>query len=78
MIPAFSRVCAGATGSAVVAFSLLPGSFPSRFLPALFVGAALFVVEYALAATVVPPSILRAVHEAAASLDALASDAEAT
>ena len=75
VIPAFSRICVGAAGGAVVAFSLLAGPLPSRIVSALLVGSALFVVEYAWAAAVVPASILRAVHDAAASVAASASDA---
>ena len=78
VIPAFSRICIGAAGGAVVAFSLIPGPVPFRIVSALFVGAALLVAEYIVAATVLPVSILRAAHEAAASLAASAADAEAT
>jgi hypothetical protein len=74
VIPAFSRICVGAAGGAVVAFSLIPGPLPSRIVSALLVGAAVLIVEYALAAAVLPVSILRAAHQAAASMAASAPD----
>jgi hypothetical protein len=57
---------------------LIPGPLPFRVVSALLVGAALLVVEYIVAATVLPVSILRAAHEAAASQAASATDAPAS
>jgi len=78
VIPAFSRICVEAAGGAVVAFSLIPGPLRFRIVSALLLGAALLVDEYTVAAAVLPVSILRAAHEAAASLAASASDAPAS